>query len=82
MNYFIYSQKQFDKQTATYKKIGKTYIAGQVAVNGKRKPYTTITKDLDLTRKLFGDSIVVTQVENLKDINYTKPHYNALRRLL
>lgn len=82
MKYFVYSQKQFDKQTATYKKIGKSYIAGQVAVNGKKKAYTAITEDLNLTRKLFGDSVVVAQAESLKDVNYTKPRMNQLRRFL
>lgn len=82
MKYFIYSKQQFDKQTATYKKIGKTYIAGQVAVNGQRKAYTCITEDLALTRSLFGDSVVIMQTENLASVNYSKPRFNAIRRVL
>jgi hypothetical protein len=82
MYYFVYSQKQFDNQTAAYKKTGKTYLAGKVGTGGQAKAYTSITQDIDLTRKLFGDSIVVAQTESLNKINYTKPKANAIRRTL
>lgn len=82
MYYFIYSQQQYDKQSAAYKRGGKTFIAGKVAVNGQTKLYTSITTDIDVTRKLFGDSQVVCMAERLNTIKYTKPTANATRRVI
>lgn len=82
MYYFIYSQQQYNTQEAAYKKGGKTYIPGKVTVGGQVKLYTSITRDLKATMQLFGDSKVITMVDTLSDVHYTKPTSNSIRRVV
>ena len=83
MYYFIYSKRQQDKQEQAYRSAGKTYVPGKVTVNGKAQVYTSIVKDdLKTSRQLFGDINIITMVESLSSINYTKPTANAIRRVI
>lgn len=80
MYYFVYSKQQYDKQDKSYSKIGKMYIPGKVAKNGKMEEYTSITQDIKSTQTLFGDAKVIAMVESLADIKYTRATFNTANR--
>lgn len=80
MVYFIYSKAQFDLQSNAYGRMGKTYEAGTVMVNGEAKPYTTTTSDIEQMKKIFGDSIILAKFDDIKEAKYTKPKARVKRR--
>ena len=82
MYYFIYSQTQHRRQEDIYKKSGRSYIPGKVAVNGKIELFTSTTKDVNSIKILFSDAKVVKAVESLSDVNYTNPSFNKVRRIV
>lgn len=65
---FVFSQTQ---QTELKNIHGKNYAFGHVIVNGQKKIYTDIIKDISKCR--FSDAKVLITGE-INSIQYTKPH--------
>lgn len=42
--YFLYSEQQFKERTAVEKKISKIFTPGSVIINGRKKPFTEMSK--------------------------------------
>ena len=42
--YFLYSEQQFKERTAIEKKMSRIFTPGTVIVNGRKKPFTEMSK--------------------------------------
>lgn len=65
--YFLYSQSQHKSRTEIEKGIGKTYVPGQILVNGRWKPYTEIS--ITASNNRFADAKLVAS-GYLEDLTY------------
>lgn len=68
--YFLYSEEQFQEKNKILGKMGKSFSAGTVVVNGKRKKFTQISDKPSLDR--FIDTEVIYE-GYLDSVTYTKP---------
>ena len=67
--YFLYSQEQYKLRKQTEANLGKTYIPGQVLVNGRWKDYTEISSRPSNYK--FADAKIIAE-GYLDSVNYKK----------
>ena len=69
--YFIYSSMQLNFRRETEKKLGSTFIPGQVIVNGVKTPFTEITSNPP-NKSRYSDARSVYYGDPTK-VKYTMP---------
>ena len=69
--YFIYSSMQLNFRRETEKKLGRTFIPGQVIVNGVKTPFTEITSNPP-NKSRYSDARSVYYGDPTK-VQYTMP---------
>lgn len=70
LRYFLYSAEQFKMRSELEKKLGKTYMAGMVIVNGERKLFTELST---VPSSRFSDFKIITSGDPSK-LTYKMPY--------
>lgn len=72
--YFLYSSMQLNFRKETEKKLGRTFVPGQVIVSGVKMPFTEITSNPP-SKSRYSDARTVYYGDPTK-VKYTLPGTN------